>query len=81
MKLYASEDEAYQWEQYPVIQLDISTAKGQDSPDNLRAKLMLLIEGKRNSKRSFGTDRPKKLCHPLPSRRAQGGQGGHKVQC
>ena len=32
-----------QWEQYPVIRLDISTAKGQDSPDMLRAKLMLLM--------------------------------------
>ena len=34
-----------EWEQYPVIRLSISTAKGQETPDNLRAKLMLLMEG------------------------------------
>ena len=33
-----------EWEQYPVIHLSISTAKGQEAPDKLRAKLMLLME-------------------------------------
>ena len=34
-----------EWKRYPVIRLSISTAKGQESPDKLRAKLMLLMEG------------------------------------
>ena len=41
------------WEQYPVIRLDISTAKGQGSPDKLRAKLMLLMK---DYKETYGSD-------------------------
>ena len=33
-----------EWEQYPVIRLDISTAKGQSSADALRDRLMLRLE-------------------------------------
>lgn len=33
-----------EWEQYPVIRLDISMAKNMDSPAELRAKLMLLLD-------------------------------------
>ena len=33
-----------EWEQYPVIRLDISTAKGQSSADALRDRLMLTLE-------------------------------------
>ena len=33
-----------EWQQYPVIRLDLSTAKGQGSPEALRAKLMLMLE-------------------------------------
>jgi len=33
-----------EWKQYPVIRLDLSTAKGQGSPEALRARLMLMLE-------------------------------------
>ena len=33
-----------EWEQYPVIHLDMSTAKGQDSPKELRDTLMWLLQ-------------------------------------
>ena len=33
-----------EWEQYPVIQLDISTAKGQDSTVELRDKLRFILK-------------------------------------
>ena len=33
-----------EWEQYPVIRLDLSTAKGQDTADALRDRLMLMLE-------------------------------------
>ena len=33
-----------EWKQYPVIRLDLSVAKGQGSPEALRAKLMLMLE-------------------------------------
>ena len=32
------------WEQYPVIRLDVSTAKAQPTADALRARLMLMLE-------------------------------------
>ena len=34
----------HEWAQYPVLRLDISTAKGQDSADALRNRLMLILE-------------------------------------
>lgn len=33
-----------EWRQYPVIHLDLSTAKGQDSAKELRAKLLFLLK-------------------------------------
>ena len=42
-----------QWEQYPVIRLDMSMAKGQGTPDKLRAKLMLLMK---DYKEAYGSD-------------------------
>ena len=33
-----------EWQQYPVIRLDLSMAKNQATPDNLRARLMLMLE-------------------------------------
>ena len=33
-----------EWTQYPVIRLDLSTAKGQPTADALRAKLMLMLD-------------------------------------
>ena len=42
-----------EWEQYPVIRLDISMAKGQESADRLRAKLMLLMK---DYKETYGSD-------------------------
>lgn len=33
-----------EWKQYPVIHLDLSTAKGQDSPKELRGTLMWLMK-------------------------------------
>ena len=33
-----------QWEQYPVIRLDISSAKAQPTADALRARLMLMLK-------------------------------------
>ena len=33
-----------EWKQYPVIRLDLSTAKGQNSPEALKAKLMLMLD-------------------------------------
>lgn len=33
-----------EWTQYPVIRLDLSTAKGQPTADALRAKLMLMLK-------------------------------------
>ena len=33
-----------QWEQYPVIRLDISNAKSQPTADALRARLMLMLK-------------------------------------
>ena len=32
------------WEQYPVIRLDLSMAKGMDTPEDLRKKLLLILE-------------------------------------
>ena len=32
-----------EWQQHPVIHLDLSTAKGQDSPAELRSRLMLIL--------------------------------------
>lgn len=33
-----------EWQQYPVIHLSLSTVKNQESPDALRARLMLLLD-------------------------------------
>jgi hypothetical protein len=41
------------WEQYPVIRLDISTAKGQDSTEALRDKLNLIM---RPYKKTYGSN-------------------------
>jgi len=32
------------WEQYPVIRLDLSMAKGMDTPEDLRKKLLLILD-------------------------------------
>ena len=42
-----------EWEQYPVIRLDMSTAKGQDSIEALRDKLNLIM---RPYKKTYGSD-------------------------
>ena len=42
-----------EWEQYPVIRLDLSTAKNQDSPDTLRDRLRLLLKPYREE---YGSD-------------------------
>ena len=42
-----------EWEQYPVIRLDMSTAKGQDSTEALRDKLNLIM---RPYKKTYGSD-------------------------
>ena len=42
-----------EWEQYPVIRLDLSTAKNQDSPDALRDRLRLLLKPYREE---YGSD-------------------------
>ena len=42
-----------QWDQYPVIRLDLSTAKGQESAAALRDKLQLLL---RPFKEEYGSD-------------------------
>lgn len=42
-----------EWEQYPVIRIDISMAKGQESADRLSAKLMLLMK---DYKEHYGSD-------------------------
>jgi hypothetical protein len=41
LKIMALEKE---WQQYPVMRLDISTSKAQSSPDALRARLMLILD-------------------------------------
>ena len=33
-----------EWQEYPVIHLDLSTAKGQDTKDELRARLLFLLK-------------------------------------
>ena len=42
-----------EWQQYPVIHLDLSSAKNQDSPDALRNRLLLLLKPYREK---FGND-------------------------
>jgi len=42
-----------EWQQYPVIRLDLSTAKNQDSPDALRDRLLLLL---RPYREEYGSD-------------------------
>ena len=42
-----------EWQQYPVIRLDLSTAKNQDSPDALRDRLLLLLK---RYKEKYGSD-------------------------
>ncbi len=42
-----------EWQQYPVIRLDLSTAKNQDSPDALRDRLLLLLKP---YKEKYGSD-------------------------
>ena len=42
-----------EWEEYPVIRLDLSTAKGQESPADLRDKLKLLLKP---YKEKYGSD-------------------------
>ncbi|MBQ9357429.1 MAG: ATP-binding protein [Prevotella sp.] len=42
-----------EWQQYPVIRLSLSTAKGQDSPAELRDKLALLMKP---YKEEYGSD-------------------------
>lgn len=37
-------DYEQEWESYPVIHLDLSSAKGQDTAEDLKAKLMLLLK-------------------------------------
>ncbi len=46
-------DMEQEWQQYPVIRLDLSTAKGQESADALRDKLQLLLKP---YKEMFGSD-------------------------
>ena len=46
-----------EWEEYPVIRLDLSTAKGQDSPAELRDKLTLLLKP---YKEEYGSDSDEK---------------------
>ena len=42
-----------EWQQYPVIRLDLSTAKNQDSPDAVRDRLLLLLK---RYKEMYGSD-------------------------
>jgi hypothetical protein len=42
-----------EWQQYPVIRLDLSMAKNQDSPDALRDRLLLLLK---RYKEKYGSD-------------------------
>ena len=42
-----------EWKQYPVIRLDMSTAKGHESPAKLREKMLLLMK---SYKEEFGCD-------------------------
>ena len=51
LKISALEED---WEQYPVIHLDLSVVKGQQDADSLASRLMLLLKG--YGKR-YGTDR------------------------
>lgn len=46
-------DYEQEWENYPVIRLDLSTAKGQESPAELRDKLKLLMKP---YKEEYGSD-------------------------
>ena len=42
-----------QWEQYPVIRLDLSTAKGQETADDLRKRIMYILS---DYARRYGKD-------------------------
>ena len=46
-------DYEQEWQQYPVIRLDMSTAKGQESPDKLSERLLLLMKP---YKEEYGSD-------------------------